>query len=76
MLIFIGKIIMRVRFALLGIMLVSLLTKVGAQDTGIFYVYFTNGSVYGYPENLVKRMNNDSQEYTLTLVNDSVVSWK
>ena len=75
-LIFIGKIIMRVRFALLGIMLVSLLTKVGAQDTGIFYVYFTNGGVYGYPENLVKRMNNDSQEYTLTLVNDSVVSWK
>ena len=67
---------MRTRFLLLGMLLASLLTiSVKAQNTDTYYIYFSDGRVWGYPKEYVKSLNNDGKEYTLTLVNDSVISW-
>lgn len=40
------------------------------------YVYLTNGRVLGYPTEMVKEVVNDGEEYQLTLLNDSILSWK
>ena len=67
---------MHTRFLLLGMLLMSLLTaNVKAQNAGTYYVYFSDGRVWGYPKEYVKSLDNDGKEYTLTLVNDSVISW-
>ena len=71
------KVIMRTRFLLLGMLLMSLLTaNVKAQNAGTYYVYFSDGRVWGYPKEYVKSLDNDGKEYTLTLMNDSVISWR
>ena len=68
---------MHTRFLLLGMLLMSLLpTNVKAQNADIYYVYFSDGRVWGYPKEYVKSLDNDGKEYTLTLVNDSVISWR
>lgn len=68
---------MRTRFLLLGMSLISLLTiSVKAQNADAYYIYFSDGRVWGYPKEYVKSLNNDGKEYMLTLVNDSVISWQ
>lgn len=68
---------MRTRFLLLGMLLMSLLAmSVKAQNPGTYYIYFSDGRVWGYPKEYVKSLNNDGKEYMLTLVNDSVISWQ
>lgn len=68
---------MHTRFLLLGMLLMLLLpTNVKAQNADIYYIYFSDGRVWGYPKEYVKSLDNDGKEYTLTLVNDSVISWR
>lgn len=66
---------MRIRIILLYIISVLLFAKASARDSGTYYVYFTDGRVWGYPKEYVKDMSKDDEGYTLTLVNDSIISW-
>lgn len=67
--------IMRTRFLLLAVLCSSLCAIVGAQDTSMYYVYFSDGRVWGYPKDYVKEIGNNGEEYYLVLDNDSIVSW-
>ena len=68
---------MRTRTLLLGMLLMSLLAmSVKAQNADTYYIYFSDGRVWGYPKEYVKSLNDDGKEYTLALVNDSVISWQ
>lgn len=41
-----------------------------------YYVYFSDGRVWGYPKELVKEVkSDDAKGYSLTLLNDSVLTW-
>lgn len=41
-----------------------------------YYVYFSDGRVWGYPKEMVKEMkSDDAGGYSLTLLNDSVLAW-
>ena len=66
---------MRIRFILLNIILVSLLTKVNAQDSDTCYVHFADGRVWGYPKKYVSDIRKEDKGYMLVLVNDSIISW-
>lgn len=66
---------MRRRFLFLGVLL-SLFTLVArAQEVDMYYIYFADGRVWGYPKQYVKGIEADAGSYTLVLKNDSVISW-
>lgn len=48
---------------------------VKAQNTDIYYIYFSDGRVCGYPKEYVKELEHDDKGYTLTLRSDSVITW-
>lgn len=55
----------------LAVMLVAV-----AMKAERYYVYFSDGRVWGYPKEMVKEVQSDDAEgYSLTLLNDSVLSW-
>ena len=66
---------MRIRFLLTAVSLVSLVATTRAQHADAYYVYFTDGRVWGYPKDYVESLDNDGSVYTLTLKGDSVISW-
>ncbi len=66
---------MRTRFLLLFVLLASLFSLSMAQDEGMYYVYFSDGRVWGYPKNCVKEVLNDNKGYSLILQNDSLIAW-
>lgn len=66
---------MCIRFLLIAVSLVSLVATTRAQHADAYYVYFTDGRVWGYPKDYVESLDNDGSVYTLTLKGDSVISW-
>ena len=66
---------MRTRFLMIAALLASFLTMGWAQESGMYYVHFVDGRVWGYPKSLVKSVDNDGEQYTLVLEVDSVISW-
>lgn len=41
-----------------------------------YYIHLTDGQILGYPKELVKSTETSGDEYRLTLLNDSVITWK
>ena len=64
---------MRTRLFSLVVLLSILFTKSWAQEAGMYYVYFSDGRVWGYPKDVVKEIATDK---TLVLMDGSVLSWK
>ena len=46
-----------------------------AQNAGNHFIYFTDGRLEVYPQELVKGLQTTGDGYALTLINDSVISW-
>ena len=46
-----------------------------AQNAGNHFIYFTDGRLEVYPQELVKGLQMTGDGYALTLINDSVISW-
>lgn len=44
-------------------------------DGNSHYIYFANGNVKAFPKEYVKELDNDGGRCTITLVNDSTISW-
>ena len=66
---------MRIRFLLFAILCALSLATGKAQEGSMYYVHFSDGRVWGYPKDFVKEIVAGDSQYSLTLSNDSVISW-
>lgn len=66
---------MRTRFLLFALLCALFLATGKAQEGNMYYVHFSDGRVWGYPKSFVKEIATGDSRYSLTLSNDSVISW-
>lgn len=66
---------MKRRFAPLFLACLLMPTILFAQNISDYYVYFSDGNVEAYPKEFVKALDQTSENITITLINDSVLTW-
>lgn len=66
---------MKRRLQWLVVLFTLAFSVINAQDTNSRYLYFADGAVWGFPNESVKDIVNDSRGCTVTLLNDSVLTW-
>lgn len=66
---------MKRRLQWLVVLFTLAFSVINAQDTNNRYLYFADGAVWGFPNESVKDIVNDAKGCTVTLINDSVLTW-
>ena len=66
---------MRTHRLYLAAFIATLLSAATAQTSDHLYLHFTNGDVLGIAHDNIKDLVQDQQQCTLTLLNDSVLTW-
>ena len=66
---------MRTHRLYLGAFIAFALSAATAQTSNNLYLHFTNGDVLGIARESIKGFTHDNQQCTLTLLNDSVLTW-